>query len=165
MDNMYATDLASEFWELGYELFRDRDKMKATFFTADIMNAQTGFKDLHGSVDIILANRFLHLFVWEDQVKAIKALVSMSKPGSWIVGQQTGIESGIEIGEKGSKTNWPKFFHNVDTFERIWRQVGQETQTTWVVEASATDPGDLVQAMSPTGSGFHILKFLVSREA
>lgn len=164
MDNMYATDLDSEFWELGYEMYRDRGKMKATFFTADILNAGTAFKHLDGRVDIILANRFLPLFDWDGQVKAMKVLVGMSKPGSWIVGQQTGSEQGMEVGEKGSRVRWPRFFHNVDTFERIWKQVGEETRSTWVVDASVSDFGDLDQSLSPTGSGLVIMKFVVSRQ-
>lgn len=46
--NMYATDIIGDFWDLGYDLFRDRDTMKAEFIKADILDTYSALEALHG---------------------------------------------------------------------------------------------------------------------
>lgn len=61
-ESMYASDLCSELWDIWYDLFRDRDTMKARTIEADIFDPNTPLRDLTGKIDIIFACQSLHLF-------------------------------------------------------------------------------------------------------
>ena len=51
---MYASDLYGTFWDLGYSLFRDKDKMHAKFIQADIFASSSPLHALTNKMDIIL---------------------------------------------------------------------------------------------------------------
>lgn len=141
--NMYASDIIPEFWSLGYDLYRDRDRMQARFLKADILDPDSPHAELRGKLDIILVNQVFHLFDWERQIEAGKHIVALSRPGTWIVGYQVGsatpravpvkTTSGGEAGAAGSTT---KFIHNPESWQEMWQQVERETGTQWVVECS-----------------------------
>ena len=132
---MYASDINSELWNLGFDLFKDRDRMLATFIQADILDPDSGLKQLRGMVDVLIANQFLHLFDWEQQVLAIKRIVELSKPGTLVVGYQR-----AQIPPRQFARPWGNmYFHDQDSFERIWRMVGVATESVWEVEATIVD--------------------------
>ena len=134
-ENMYASDLRPELWEIGYDLFRDRDTMKARFIQADIFDSNTPLRDLNGKMDIIFACQFLHLFSWKKQFEALKKIVDMSRLGTCLVGYQVGRVDPVEL-----QRPWGVlFYHDVDSFNELWRQVAEETGTRWAVDASLVD--------------------------
>ena len=132
---MYAVDINAELWKLGFELFRDKEKMKATFLQADIFGQSSDLQQLDHRMDIIFACQFLHLFDWNQQVIAIKRIVGFSRPGSVLLGFQRAQVEAREI-----ERQWgTMYFHNEETFKKIWQQVGSETGTEWEVSASMVD--------------------------
>ena len=52
------------FWDIGYDLFRDRDTMKAQFVNTDILDANSALAALHGKIDVVHVALVLHLFGW-----------------------------------------------------------------------------------------------------
>ena len=134
-ENLYACDLRQEYMDLGYELFRDRDKMTATFINANILEEPGSLDQLYGKIDIIHAASFFHLFGWEDQLKICKRVIKILKPqkSSLIFGRQTGNVKGTEVvpkthGLHNSSTIWR---HDPDSFKRLWDIAGRETDTKW----------------------------------
>lgn len=135
-ENMYASDLRPELWELGYDLFRDRERMKARFIEADILDPITPLRELKGKIDIILTCQLLHLFSLKDQLEALKKIVKMSRLGTCVVGYQGGAVQPTEL-----QMPWAvMFYHNVDSFNELWRMVERETGTRWVVDAWLVSP-------------------------
>ncbi len=61
----YASDLQLDFIELGYELFRDKETLKTKFIAANVFDTDSSLKDLEGTIDIVGASSFFHLFNWE----------------------------------------------------------------------------------------------------
>ena len=137
-ENMIASDLHSELWELGYDLFRDRETMKARFVKADIFappeeeEGSAALDRLKGQVDFVFLCQFLHLFSWEGQVAALKRAVAMSRPGAMFLGYQIGRTEALEVEQPWGKM----LLQNEDSFRRMMRQVGEETGTRWEVWAS-----------------------------
>ena len=81
-ENLTGSELEPAFVELGYELFRDRQKLSATFKSGDFFGEDVG--GLEGqSFDYIWGGAFFHLFTWEEQVDAISRAVRLlkQKPG------------------------------------------------------------------------------------
>ena len=131
--NMYGADLHGKFLALGYDLFLDKETFGAKFMEADVFDLESPLKDLEGKVDIIHIGLFLHVFDLEGQIKACERIVSLARPvnGTLVVGQQTGKPvAGNQPTRRGNT-----FKHNVETFENMWRVVGEKTGTRWEVRA------------------------------
>jgi SAM-dependent methyltransferase len=118
-ENLTGSDLRPEFFELGYELFKDRETLKSSFIAADIFDTKSELKSLYGTIGVLYAGSFLHLFGWEKQVVIAKRMVELLKPvpGSVVLGRQVG---DLVPGERPHRTN-PEdtmFRHNVESFTK-----------------------------------------------
>ena len=129
-DRMYASDLTSGLWEVGYDLFRDRERMHAQFIEADIFSDDNGLGELKGKVDVVVAYQFLHCFSWEGQIRAAERIVGMSRTGTVLVGAQAGSVTARHFELHGMNM----FLHNVESFQEMWAQVEKNTGTKWRVE-------------------------------
>ena len=139
----WGADLRPDFFELGYELFQDKETLKATFLAADIFDPESPLKDLEGKIDIIYAGSFLHLFNYQDQLRVCKRIVEILKPtkGSVVLGRQAG---NLVAQERPHRTNTLQsmFQHNPESFKKMWEEVGEATGTKWRVDVEALDVGD-----------------------
>jgi SAM-dependent methyltransferase len=134
-ENVYGSDLKKDFWEIGYDLFLDKSSLKTKFIEADIFDAESNLKELDGKLDIVHAASFLHLFDWDGQIKAAKRLIELlkAKPGVLIFGRQGGkVEPGV-ITDVDMDPN--PYWHNPESWAKLWKQVGDETETKWEVDA------------------------------
>ncbi|TVY16206.1 Methyltransferase ausD [Lachnellula arida] len=134
-ENLWGAELKGEFLELGYELFRDRETLHAHFLEANVFDTEGPLKQLEGKMDFVQVGLFLHLFDLEGQTKAAERIVALMKPekGVLILGQQLGslVAGPIDV-RSGSKM----YKHNVESFEKMWKEVGEKTGSEWKVSAS-----------------------------
>ena len=147
---LYGFDLEPEFIDLGYRLFRDRDKLQATFVSGDVIAGPTApeFQELgrlHQQIDIVFASSFLHVWDWDDMIKAAKCLVSMTRaqPGSMVVGKQLGSLHARQY--KMPTSTGFNYRHNPESMRRFWQQLGEETETSWKVEADVYQGHELTE--------------------
>jgi hypothetical protein len=133
-DKLYGVDIVSH-WEVGYELYHDKDRFVAHFIEADVLSSEEdpALRALLGRVDIISISALLHQWPWDQQVEVAKKLVAFSKPGSLVVGYQIGNVEGKEVVFPATKR--AVWRHDLVSFERMWRQVGVETGSTWETQA------------------------------
>jgi len=124
--NCYGADLQLDFLDLGYELFRDRETLQSTFITADIFDPASDLMGIQGTIDIVDASSFFHLFSWDDQKAAAQTVTKLLKPqkDSLVVGRQMGHVDGGEFARRGEKGLG--FRHNAETWRRMWNEVGEE---------------------------------------
>ena len=138
--NLYGADLRLEFLELGYELFRDKGRLEAHFLEADVFEvdgeAEGGkeLKKLDGTIDIIHAASFLHLFAWEQQVQAGMRMVRLMTKGSLVLGRQAGTTKPGEYARRAYQSG-SRYVHDPDTFQKLWDVIGEKTGTKWKVIA------------------------------
>ncbi|KAI2895239.1 hypothetical protein CBS63078_4254 [Aspergillus niger] len=137
---IYGSDLYSKFIDLGYELFADRDTLSCEFITSDIFDDSSElFQRLGEKVDMINAASFFHLFDWDTQVKLAKQVMKLMKPkpGSIVVGRHVGDYNAGELEAKELGSNiWR---HDLDSWRRLWEQVGRETGTEWKVDVTGEE--------------------------
>ena len=165
-DSIYAIDIVSH-WEVGLDLFNDRDHFKARFLEVDLMAAETdaNLKALQGKMDIISISAVFHQWNWRTQVDAAKKVLAFSKPGSLVVGHQIGSADAKEHKTLG-QMQVDVWRHNPDSFVRMWDQVGYETGTKCKTEArllSWEDIGWMSEDYGFMPAGDCILDFVVTR--
>lgn len=133
-ENLWGAELKGDFFELGYELFKDRDSLKAHFLEADIFDEQGPLQQLEGKMDVVQIGLFLHLFDLKGQIKACERIVALMKPekGGLIVGQQL---ASLVAGPLGSESGSEMFKHTMESFEKLWKEVGRRTGSEWYVAA------------------------------
>ncbi|CAO2651828.1 Nn.00g001110.m01.CDS01 [Neocucurbitaria sp. VM-36] len=163
-EHTHASDLKQDFWDFGYDLFVDKSTLKTTFIQADIMDADSKLNELNGKINIVYASSFFHLFDWEGQIKVAKRVIELLKAesGSLILGRQGGKPVAGDFSHV--KKDMTSYWHNVESWTKLWEQVGQETGTEWKVEAALGEE-DLSKKMKtnlvPAGTRF--LSFTVRR--
>ncbi|KAF2171180.1 hypothetical protein M409DRAFT_18297 [Zasmidium cellare ATCC 36951] len=132
--NCYGSDLLPDFIDLGYELFQDKGKLQTKFFAGDVFDESSALGELNGTVDIISANAFFHLFNWDMQKKASLRVVKLLKPkeGSLVVGRQLGNQ---KPGEQSRWTNQGTAYrHDMASLQRFWDEVGEEVGARFRVD-------------------------------
>ena len=163
-ENIYGADLYGDFMDLGFELFRDRRTLKSTFFPCDILDETTDFllRGLNGEMDIVYLGLFLHHFDFETCVTVCKRVIKLlkPKPGSLVMGVQVGSLTGDKVGIP-IPSGGILFRHDIDSFERVWKRVGEETGTEWKVEARLERGKGLGEKWQIEGTrrlGFEVLR-------
>jgi SAM-dependent methyltransferase len=132
-DKLYGVDIVSH-WDVGYDLFRDREHFQGHFIEADILSdASPELVALKCQADIIVVSQLLHQWTWDNQVKAAQALVAFTKPGSLIVGNQIGNSEAQEVIFKAPAVAvWRQ---NAESFAKMFDMVSRVTGTHWETQA------------------------------
>ncbi|CAG8977469.1 hypothetical protein HYALB_00011818 [Hymenoscyphus albidus] len=135
--NLYGLDTDQGFLDLGFEFFRDKETSGIHFMVSDFLEKNDEVSKSVPKMDIVHLGLFLHLFDWDKQVEACEKVIRLLKPEKrvLIIGQQMGmLEAREDI--RGTKKI---FAHNVESFKRLWIEIGQKTQTEWNVKAQLDD--------------------------
>lgn len=151
-----GTDLQAGLMASGHDLFLDAEKLplsdgcnvqSKTFVAADFLDDSDAspLKAWESGVDIVHASMFLHCFELPTQVRACKRIVALLRPqpGSLFVGRTGGVSLAAG-GPRDEEVKGPlgqiggvkgtNYLHDVESFRRMWEQVGRETGTRWEVE-------------------------------
>jgi SAM-dependent methyltransferase len=137
-ENLVGLDLEPRFLSLSYDLFADHEFYKGQMAAGDIFDQSVNgpVALLEGTIDIIHAASFFHLFDWDTQVKAGVQLVQLMKtaPDSLVLGRHLGSSTGEE---RFSPTNpsAKMYLHCPDSFKRLWVEISDRTSTKWDVNA------------------------------
>ncbi|KAH8747234.1 hypothetical protein F5883DRAFT_437499 [Diaporthe sp. PMI_573] len=154
-ENLYGTDIEGLFWNLGYDLFRDAGRFKATFIEADALDTSRTTSPLLsnpkllGKLSIIHSGHFLHLFPREDTLKLIcdvfLPLLNLDGPGALIVGRNMGLKEArlvkTLVQPQSTRVSNPleSFSHNGETWKELWNEVGERTGTKWDIQINELD--------------------------
>jgi hypothetical protein len=109
---------------VGYDLFRDRATLRATFMQADALELgdESSLKQLVGTVDYIHLGMILHIFGWDKQRQLFENCIKILKPesGSIVLGIAVGDVEGIQ-GPSGN------YMHSDETFKKLWEEISRTT--------------------------------------
>ena len=112
---------------MGYELFRDREKLASKFTAGDFFGAGPAGVEEH-SFDFVHAAAFFHLFSWHEQVEAMSKAVRLLKPksGSMLFGRQTGLDEAGVVKHPATRSG-EMYRHNADSLRKIIAEVSEKT--------------------------------------
>ena len=153
---------------MSYDLFRDKETIKAHLFTADIFDEHGALDMLEGKIDVIYLASFLHIFSWDDQLKICKRVIKTLRPrkGSSVFGRQVGSLKAKEVippGEMGIDKSGSRWWrHDVESFTKLWDLAGEETGTKWETWGRL-DVDEGMGTSSWSDEGMRQLKFEVKR--
>ncbi|KAE9367429.1 hypothetical protein N431DRAFT_486544 [Stipitochalara longipes BDJ] len=125
-ENIMGSELHGEFVELGYDLFRDHEKLKSRFVVGDFFKLTR--QDFHGErFDIIYQSAWLHLFNLQDQTDLVIKIVTelLKGPGSMFVGRQIGAMDATEYQSKALRSG-ACYWHNEETWQRMVNDVASK---------------------------------------
>jgi len=156
--NTYGSDLWGDFLSMGYELFKDKDRLQTTFLTADVFDDSSPLTNLAAQMNIVFVRAFFHLFNLEDQEKIALRIVQLLvlQPGSLVIGRQSGNENPGEYSRSGDTSGRKHFRHNPQSWQELWDRVGQRTGSRWLVEADLHFPEFTLSA--PEGMSMEVQK-------
>ncbi|KAL7908082.1 hypothetical protein GGI35DRAFT_480802 [Trichoderma velutinum] len=131
--NTYGSDLWGEYLSMGYELFKDKDRLQTTFIAADIFDVSSPLVKLYGRMNIIYVGDFFHLFNLEEQEAIALRIVNLLAPktDSLIIGRQSGGEIAMEYSRAGDTSGRKHFQHNPQSWKQLWDRVGDRTGSKW----------------------------------
>ena len=132
---LIGLDIEGPLMETGYDFFLDRTTLQSRFLVADVFKgAAQGavWTDLEKcGINVLHCSAFFHLFTLAEQISAAKNIARLLEQDGVIVGRQIGsVKPGdVPAIKEGSSS----YRHDVETFDAMWRQVGEATQTRWEV--------------------------------
>lgn len=159
-----AVDLHPELLDIGFELFRDRERIEdATFFVGDVLkkdNNNAELQKLDGKVTMIHAANFFHLFPWDEQVSAGIRMTELFDPDQkdcFIFGRHVG---SLEPGARTASTlSEELFLHDERSFQKLWDEIGGKTETRWKVEVDVL--GKMPPGYAYLGEAARYCRFVV----
>ncbi|KAI0444063.1 hypothetical protein F4803DRAFT_512518 [Xylaria telfairii] len=168
---LYGTDLHAEFIELGYEQFRDRQSLQATFVAGDLLIPDADYASsamattFDGKMSIAHAANFFHLFSWDSQLVICERIVRFFRRG--LGPENPAVLFGVHMGslKPGDMRvgAFRVFLHDQATFQSLWDEVGRKTGTTWNVSmhAMATAP----PKPNAYGEDARAMRYVVTQQA
>ena len=126
-ENIISSDLRPEFWELGYQLFRDRERFHCEFRQTDIFDPFC-LEEYNGKINILHTSAFFHLFDLERQKKVVNAVLRLvsTKPGTIIFGRQVGNTVPEFRKHPWRSTDYGLYSHNEESFRSMFAEVAGE---------------------------------------
>ena len=132
--SLYGLDVEGAFISLGFDLFKDRDKLESKFIAGDIFNMD--LISVQGKIDILQVSAFFHLFTRPKQLLAVQKFISIlrPKPGSLVVGAHLGSLKPAEYElAPGGPTS---FRHSPESFAELWKEAAGSSGSQWKVDGS-----------------------------
>ncbi|TEY79478.1 hypothetical protein BOTCAL_0044g00110 [Botryotinia calthae] len=127
--NLHAADIVNH-WELGYQLFNDKEKFHVDYVKSDILSPGDTLLQLRGKIDIISVTHVLNQWNLETQLAAAVQLSLLTKgSGSLIIGFQAGALT-TKVG-KVTGFKYRAELQTPESWERMWESVGGQTGTLW----------------------------------
>lgn len=156
-----SADLRREFWELGYKLFRDRDKFHGKFFQGDILDEEY-LKEWEGKFDILHVSALFHLFNVEDQKKIMRRIINLlsKKPGSVFFGRAAG--NTIPQYKINPIRSQGLYQHNEESFKEMFAETvrGEEWDVKVILRTDFHGRPDSVDEIGGKRGG---LRFMITR--
>ncbi|TRX98786.1 hypothetical protein FHL15_000128 [Xylaria flabelliformis] len=142
---LWASDIEPRFIELGFELFRDGDKLPRDHFLCPgnvLIDTQDPSEDqlikLNDNVTILSISAVFHLFDLEDHKRIVNRCLKLLRKDTGapvlVIGAQVGAQEGKRVPRRPHIGGY-RYQHNSESWEALWREVCGQPQWKDHVEA------------------------------
>ena len=147
-EQLYRSDIFSDFEQAGTMLFRDEEKFAGHFIAADLLveDAADSVGELlktEGTWDVVSALILLHIWDYKTQVAACKRILKLVglEKGSLLIGASTGF---VKPGEEWYRPllvlqERSIYRHSNETFVQMWNKVEGELSIKVKVQCTYDD--------------------------
>ena len=140
--NIYGVELEPAFIGSGYDLFRDRERLKTQFSSGDFLSSSLddlGLKE--GMFDYVHAAAFFHLFNHEEQVVVMRKAVSLLKKrkGAMLFGRQMGAPREEGVVKHPASYSGTTYRQTPDTLQEFICEIGMEMGVELECEVSVVE--------------------------
>ncbi|ORX92606.1 S-adenosyl-L-methionine-dependent methyltransferase [Basidiobolus meristosporus CBS 931.73] len=122
--NLTGLDISTDFLELGYELFKDKDTSPTKFISADILSDDWPTKVAGLEFDIIYLGSFLHLFSQSQQEKILERVSHLLKPNGILFGRNLGSGEKEPICYMSERLKGERFFYTPQLLTETLKSLG-----------------------------------------
>jgi hypothetical protein len=133
-ENIVSADLRQGFWDLGYQLYRDREKFHGAFHQGDVFDEKY-LDQYNGKINILHTSAFFHLFDLPAQQQIVRRMMALTstKPGTIIFGRQAANTITYRL-QHPFRPGQILYMHNEESFRAMFQEVaGQEWDIkTWL---------------------------------
>jgi hypothetical protein len=156
-ENIISGDLRPEFWELGYQLFRDRESFHCKFYEGNIFDKEY-LQDYNGKINIVHISSFFHLFELEIQQDLVRRLLQIvsTKPGTIICGRSAG-NTKTCVYKHPFRSGQCLYQHNEESFRRMFESVAGDG---WDIKVRLIARSEIV---APNGGLPGRLTFIITK--
>lgn len=162
-NHLCGIDIVSH-WDVGYEMYQDRGRFHTKFIETDLLNPKPELSAMR--FDIITIFQVLHQWDLDPQLKALKQMIALSESKGRIVGMQIGTT--IQNHQPPQRSGFDKlYWHNPETFQKLWKKAGDETGTSWVLTSKFREWDELGVSMDEVvilGPGAKMLEWSAQRQ-
>jgi len=162
--NLVGVDIVNH-WHIGYSFFRDEGHFDAKFVEADILHPNAEWRNMEGNMDVAILICILHQWDYETQLAAARNVSRLMAVDGTVVGFQMGTAGK----EHYSDPTAPRAYrHNVESFQKMWEEVGKQEGTVWETEvklAAMDILGVKEDDIRYLGEDCRVAQFVVTRKA
>lgn len=167
----YGIDVEPAFFDIGYDLFRDKNRLQATFIATDLtqemLPAQA--EPLKASIDVISAQSLFHIFPLDMQRRLMKNLFKLAKPatGSLIIGRHLGNEKPGDVkGLRNAEKIFPQpiFAHNRESWELLIKECIPKFGQEWEVQIQQEDAPERIKRQPWARPGVVVLLWTITKQ-
>ncbi|KAI8957291.1 hypothetical protein F5Y11DRAFT_360944 [Daldinia sp. FL1419] len=128
-NRIWASDINSDFIELGFKLFNDVDKWPKDHFLCpgNLLSNSPGDRlmVLDDKVTILHTAHIFHLFNLEDQKAVVDRCLRLLRKDTGKPVLVIGIQGGKTVATSALRGDVPIFIHNEQSWEELWRDICQ----------------------------------------
>jgi hypothetical protein len=145
--------LYRDFFDIGYDLFQDKDIFNGTFVAADVFDLDSMLRQFQDKVDMIWTSNMLHLFTWDQQVKIIGTMLKLlkSSPDPMIAGRFMGHSAAGEYAMRSKEQVQSIYRHNDQSFEQMFQASCDALVEEWEVEIEAPEWSETLNLKTDEG--------------
>lgn len=117
---LVGSDINGHFIDCGYDLFRDRDNCKITFFVGDVFDPEPSSRYHHRTV-VVNAGSVIHLLNSAGSIREfVERIANLLRPGGMFVGSHMGADRSISVFREDY--NVSKQYLSAEDFREILEQ-------------------------------------------